>query len=1154
MALQTQNLVMVGLGILKDTPPNPVQPPLKDGIHLRWAFRRQLGFPWHGFYLFRRLHRDAPPICLSNAIGALQKGPLPSNQLNTPRGGISSDRALFLTNDFPASNIVEFDLAGRKSLRFTLPPGEAAYQVELRIGFRDKAEIEVMALSGTTPVARALVTGKSGDVVVVTLAFDAITSVKIGTGPAALIDLCYAPVSRDATRGWEAVPNFPYPLCLPVTHRDYPCSGNAPVNRAAAEALALGRVIYGPPVAWAGAPFSGLHEQLIKLVVGGPASIPMADRSTPVAGVPVPPDSGLTAPRMLRQHPLDLVLFGTLHPAIAQMVGLYWADQKVEPGVPFDYLILSDYTGVLGGKPNDALKFLATFGFANMDGYIVFNKRMASAPALAAPKDLRAYALPGAIVRTQDGGTQDASNNAGLRWDRGVFKLGTEVLLPDRALMYHLWRADLGDAEQPAAPSPSAYKLLTEKRPILVAEPRLPPGKSPQRSLDWPPFPLHAIDGKLREGWYSYRVSGIDIFGRHSPNSSSGQWFEWAPTPKPPPWYYQDPAGDREIHPFAVRLLDKIPPPPPTAIEAYALDPADPTVVRDVAYNNWRVTLSPAERDTVIGLRVQWIWTEAHMRQAPDTREFRIYFHPGTDLPVPDHSLSADWQERYYVVGFDEHVMVTTDATGRPLRKYEVFLPADNDDFRDGLPLLPSPAEPITYAHIGVSAADDKTHTLDDPKWASGRWGGRFGNEGRIGAPAKIFRVLRTPPAPPVSTPDAERIFATAADYHSHSFYTYRWRPVAHLKTHIFRALDDTLFKVDWSRRPRSPLSAVQRQFFPDPAAEPRWNITKRQQVANELNTLNGLSHDEAGTAQAMTRYQALSNDGLRVLAGLTGNERAFTQLTIQPLDPDVPANADRIGPDNPPDFAVDPALRAYIDTLDGRSTNRYFYRAAYVDGAHNRSALGLSSAPVYLPDVVPPRAPVITKVLGGDRQITLRWASNREPDLREYHVYRADSPEAARDLRLMPLVHTETVPTGDPRVRPAEVEWTDKSIPTLIPVHYRLVAVDEAGNASTPASSVVAQAFDDSRPMPPAWGTPTNVGEGLELRWTPADPSYHPLVQRRDPFVYPPRWDNITSWLLAATDHVVDTTRESGQTYLYRIRVQDEHGRVNRDFNELEA
>ena len=47
---------MVGLGSAKDTPPNSEQPPLSDGIHLRWAFKRELGFPWHGFYLFRRVH------------------------------------------------------------------------------------------------------------------------------------------------------------------------------------------------------------------------------------------------------------------------------------------------------------------------------------------------------------------------------------------------------------------------------------------------------------------------------------------------------------------------------------------------------------------------------------------------------------------------------------------------------------------------------------------------------------------------------------------------------------------------------------------------------------------------------------------------------------------------------------------------------------------------------------------------------------------------------------------------------------------------------------------------------------------------------------------------------------------------------------------
>src|ERR1035437_2360079 len=108
-----------------------------------------------------------------------------------------------------------------------------------------------------------------------------------------------------------------------------------------------------------------------------------------------------------------------------------------------------------------------------------------------------------------------------------------------------------------------------------------------------------------------------------------------------------------------------------------------------------------------------------------------------------------------------------------------------------------------------------------------------------------------------------------------------------------------------------------------------------------------------------MAYYQGLSNDGLRVLAGLPGIDRAFTQLTIQPLDSDDPANANRLGPDNPPDFVVDPALRATIDTLDGRTTNRYFYRSAYVDGVHNRGPMGLSSPPIWLPKVTPPRSPL---------------------------------------------------------------------------------------------------------------------------------------------------------------------------------------------------
>ena len=99
MALQTQNLVMVGLGVRGDSPPNAIQPRLVDGVHLRWAFTRELGFPWHGFYLFRRLHRRADPICLSETTSSLPKGPWPIPTLNIPgHGQIRSDRNLLLTD------------------------------------------------------------------------------------------------------------------------------------------------------------------------------------------------------------------------------------------------------------------------------------------------------------------------------------------------------------------------------------------------------------------------------------------------------------------------------------------------------------------------------------------------------------------------------------------------------------------------------------------------------------------------------------------------------------------------------------------------------------------------------------------------------------------------------------------------------------------------------------------------------------------------------------------------------------------------------------------------------------------------------------------------------------------------------------------------
>ncbi|HEX6077663.1 MAG TPA: hypothetical protein VFZ32_20695 [Micromonosporaceae bacterium] len=1436
MALQTDRLVMAALGVLGDIPPNTIQPPLVNGIHLRWSPRIDLGFPWYGFFLFRRPHRPSRPVCFGQILPKIPSGPWPSAVLNTPFGQVRSDRPFVFTDDFPAGAVAEFDLRARTYVRFSLDATQSAYRAEARIGFRRRQgertcidfrpragfvgpnplivadttfevrghdgtpaahtqvqlgnlvglncghrlqislpckastveltlahfsspgrvsalnsagavvatasiptqqgvshvlnlsgqdivrvvveapqdetllhqicfrcgtadggvapEVTVKALHGDLVILETTAHGAPGQVVTVALDADSITAIEVSGGEAALIDLCFYFVSQNATSGWEPVPDFKAPMCLPVMHPQYPCSPQ-PTSEAVSQALALGRIRYGPSAAWAGEPFSELHAQLVDLVEDGPAGVPMALQQSLVEGTAAPPDPDVGPPTMLEQSPLQLVLFASLHPAVAQMLGLYWADKYVQQNRSYDYLIVADHTGVGNSNAATVLGVIAAGGFVNLDGYIVFNRRLDPAPPFDPPGDVRAYALPGPTIAASDGSALDGTNNAGLRWD--LDQLAPGVLAPGAALMYHVWR---DDRENTAAPGPSGSYALVTPDPVLVAEPALPPGVEPVRSLDWPPFPLHHIDRALAEGWYSYRISGIDIFGRHSPVSADARWFQWTPAPRPRPWYYQDPPADSVIHPSAVRLLDKTGPPPPYAVEASALDPADPTLLRDAVYNTWFDSLSAAEKQDLVGLRVRWQWTDAHMRQAPDTREFRIYLQPdflnavpgritdvapagvtesdvqtdianvhGADayvgawlrvganafrvigseagtplalrvknigaadeiapysgaaytLTVPevyntgtvsvtrglsvvvganthwtahlvgmtfkvvgqfdtyviaavnsptellldraydahdnaaapygirfplyvDFLSAVSWRERFYVVPFDEHVTVTTDDAGRSLRRYDVIIPAAGDTVRSGLQLATSLEQPVKYAHAGVSAADDRPHTADDPKWATGEWGDRFGNEGPVSAPAKIFVVRRTPPPAPLAQPDSERVFASPADYHSRSFYTFRWAPSPSLKTHVFRALDDTLVKTDWERRAAdaSDLDPNQTERFPS-----EWNAAKREQIAAELNELNAFDHD-TDKAAAMEYYRALSNDGLRALAGLPGNERAFTQLTIQPLDPEDPGNVNRLGPDNPADFVIDPGLHAYVDTLDGRSRNRYFYRAAYVDGAHNRGPFSLASPPIYFPKVVPPRAPVITKVLGGDRQITLKWSSNREPDLVEYRVYRADSQPLSRDLRLMTLVHTEPVGPGDPQARPSDVAFVDTVTP-LVNFVYRVVAVDEAGNASSPSRAVVGRAFDTFRPPPPEWSPAVPAPGGIALSWTASDPALRCLVQRS--FPGSDDWENLTGWLPRGLYEYEDTGRGADQTYAYRLRVLDTGGRTNAEYRTL--
>ena len=503
---------------------------------------------------------------------------------------------------------------------------ETAYRVEVSIEFLPNAwpdtKIEIVVLSGDTPVAQKTVSRDANEVVTETFEFDTITGVRLESSSAEptevmarLTKVKFKPVSQSANSGWQYVPTFRYPLCLPAAHDNYPCPG-APSDPTAAREMALERIC--PKEWWRGewwwddSSFDILHNDLLlELVKGGPDGGMMAGRRR--VGVKAVQDPNIQMPE---QYPLDLILMGALRPDVAQVLGLYWVDTSADQdGKPYDYLILADDKNLFNGNPDKALEYIRKNGFSDVNAYIVFNKKVEQSPSLAPPADMYVYALPGGYIPNDNNTLRNASNVVGLRWQRDVLDVGKRVLLPDRAIMYHLWRVDLGDDRPGASVKPPIenYRCINDHRPISVANPDLPPGTTPQRPPNWPPFPLDAIDSGLADGWYSYRISGVDIFGRHSPLSEPGTWHQY----------------------YAVQVLDKIPPPPPAAIEAYALDPVDPSVVKDAAYcawfdfltkSQWYQALLPVEQRNLIGLRVRWQWSEAHMRQAPDVREFRVYY------------------------------------------------------------------------------------------------------------------------------------------------------------------------------------------------------------------------------------------------------------------------------------------------------------------------------------------------------------------------------------------------------------------------------------------------------------------------------------------------------------------------------------------------
>lgn len=464
-------------------------------------------------------------------------------------------------------------------------------------------------------------------------------------------------------------------------------------------------------------------------------------------------------------------------------------------------------------------------------------------------------------------------------------------------------------------------------------------------------------------------------------------------------------------------------------------------------------------------------------------------------------------------------------------------------------PLLADRTNKVVYAQIGISSVNSE------------------GDEGSVSGPTSIIAVFREPP-PPQRLEDSPNTYASIPNYYGKSSYALRWRKPAEtdVRYFVYRAMDETLFSTD--KEIRGTVNAAGNPLRSrDPAnyAEflSNFDIVYRSEIEDKVIKPSTIDY------VALTK-DPLKNILLKALASLSGNENAFSKLHENAIHPDDTKFANR-NTDVPAPGATEPVvdynLILYVDeSIDGNADNSYFYRVRTVNEVGALGNFELSTPPIYLPKIIPPDTPRMIMAEGRDRQIVIRWSASLENNVAGYLLYRSEMKEKAQDIRKMLLLKENPADTYSANAVTDPV-FVDRQVEPRKKYYYRAIAVNTiSGNGrsinifSNPSPIVTAQSFDMSAPEPPIWRPATDgvTPNSKVLKWDSTDANLRCLVERQEVSLHPtiesaPAWSNISSWLSRGTYEFEDRRRAAGITYRYRLRVMDEEGRQNREFNIME-
>jgi hypothetical protein len=421
------------------------------------------------------------------------------------------------------------------------------------------------------------------------------------------------------------------------------------------------------------------------------------------------------------------------------------------------------------------------------------------------------------------------------------------------------------------------------------------------------------------------------------------------------------------------------------------------------------------------------------------------------------------------------------------------------------------------FGSIAVTAADLRddvpNRRNDDPQ--------RWGNEGAPTAPLQVMRTRRVSPAAPTmptTLPAGQgRLQTDDPDFYGRVRYTVEWPASAGAAGYlVLRALDAALAGVDQEHRRTRRAFYQSAGPFDDDAGFAAWfaafvqppgvSVTVADLTADPANFTpeKAAAVDATWLAWRMRFYAALTDSQWQALASRAGSERAFGRVNAAPVE-----------------------VNRWTDEFESSGPDRFLYRIASLDAAGNLSAPGGSTLPVHTPDRVRPAPPVLVRVAGDDRRITLTWLASEDAGVTEYLIHRADSADAARDVRDMTLV--QRIPAGAAGSRSREASWTDQPVPAAVPRWYRLCTLRSNGIVS-PASEAMAGTAFDATPAPViavaslAWRETGSLAYVLDIAWT-ARPDAELRVQRRAQGRSD--WVAVSGWLPGSTASFADSGAE---------------------------